>query len=58
MLVNKLDEFLKPDAANGLRTANAYELRNIMLNVIERHIEKKLRTRKLLDEIRGLTANA
>jgi len=58
MLVNKLDEFLKPEAANGTRTANAYELRNIMLNVIERHIEKKLRTRKLLDEIRGLPANA
>ena len=29
-----------------------------MLNMIERHIEKKLRTRKLLDEIRGLPANA
>jgi DNA repair protein RecO (recombination protein O) len=58
MLVNKLDEFLKPDVANGPHTANAYELRNIMLNVIERHIEKKLRTRKLLDEIRGLPANA
>ncbi len=56
MLANKLDEFLKPDL--GSLAPNAYELQNLMLNMIERQIERKLRTRKLMEEIHRLPSNA
>ena len=59
MLIGKLDNFLIKDSGATLaRTSDVENLLNLMLNVIERHIEKKLRTRKLLNDTRALSTYA
>ena len=52
MLKNKLDASF----AGTLGTTSIVALRNLMLNMIERRVEKTFRTRKLLNELEGIHA--
>jgi DNA repair protein RecO (recombination protein O) len=54
MLRNNLETLAaSSDASNGASRDNTKELRNLMLDIIEEKIEKRLRTRKLLEESAG-----
>jgi DNA repair protein RecO (recombination protein O) len=54
MLIAKLEEVIAETRNTQASVAAATELRNLMFDLIEERIEKRLRTRRLLEESAGL----
>jgi hypothetical protein len=54
MLIAKLEEVIAEARNTQASVAGATELRNLMFDLIEERIEKRLRTRRLLEESAGL----
>ena len=58
MLQNKLETLAASyNDHDGAAHDSTKELRNLMFNIIEEKIEKRLRTRKLLEESAGLASD-